>query len=147
MTKAQIKKRIQALSAEIERHNRLYYAEASPEIADYEYDLLMQELQDLQAKHPLAQAPAVLDRVGIDLDKSAKTIPHKERMASLANAFSIQEVITWWDKISLELGEKPQLCLEPKIDGFGINLFYSYGKLQYATTRGDGYVEAHATQN
>lgn len=55
MTKAQIKKRIQALSAEIERHNRLYYAEASPEIADYEYDLLMQELQDLQAKHPLVR--------------------------------------------------------------------------------------------
>ncbi|MDD2229765.1 MAG: NAD-dependent DNA ligase LigA [Candidatus Cloacimonetes bacterium] len=147
MTKAQIKKRIQALSAEIERHNRLYYAEASPEIADYEYDLLMQELQDLQAKHPLAQAPAVLDRVGIDLDKSAKTIPHKERMASLANAFSIQEVITWWDKISLELGEKPQLCLEPKIDGFGINLFYSYGKLQYATTRGDGSVGEDVTEN
>ena len=147
MTKAQIRSRIQALSAEIKRHNRLYYAEASPEIADYEYDLLVQELQDLQAKHPLPQALAVLDTVGIDLDKSAKTIPHKERMASLNNAFSLQEVIAWWDKIALELGRKPELCLEPKIDGFGINLFYSSGKLQYATTRGDGAVGEDVTEN
>ena len=79
MTKAQIKNRIQALSAEIERHNRLYYAEASPEITDYEYDLLVQELQGLQAKHPDIQAPAVLEAVGDDLDKSAKTIPQDRK--------------------------------------------------------------------
>ena len=147
MTKAQIKNRIQALSAEIERHNRLYYAEASPEITDYEYDLLVQELQGLQAKHPEIQASAVLEAVGDDLDKSAKTIPHKERMASLNNAFSLEEVIAWWDKITLELEKRPQLCLEPKIDGFGINLFYSLGKLQYATTRGDGSVGEDVTEN
>lgn len=147
MTKAQIKKRIQTLSAEIERHNRLYYAEASPEITDYEYDLLLQQLKDLQEKHPDILAPAVLQEVGIDLDKSAKTIPHKERMASLSNAYSIPEVIAWWNKISMELGEIPQLCLEPKIDGFGINLFFSSGQLQYATTRGDGSVGEDVTAN
>ncbi|MCK9583309.1 MAG: NAD-dependent DNA ligase LigA [Candidatus Cloacimonetes bacterium] len=147
MTKSQIRSRIQILSAEIERHNRLYYAEASPEITDYEYDLLVQELQDLQAKHPLVQTPDVLDKVGDDLDKSAKNIPHKQRMASLANAYSIQEVIAWWDKISLELGGRPELCLEPKIDGFGINLFFSSGKFQYATTRGDGAVGEDVSEN
>lgn len=147
MTASQIKKRIQFLSAEIERHNRLYYAEASPEIADYEYDLLVQELQDLQAKYPDIPAPETLEKVGDDLDKSAKTIAHKERMASLNNAYSIPEVIAWWDKISLDLGDRPQLCLEPKIDGFGINLFYSSGKLQYATTRGDGSVGEEVTEN
>lgn len=147
MTKSQIKKRIQALSTEIERHNRLYYAEASPEIADYEYDLLVQELQELQAKHPEVPAPATLDTVGDDLDRSAKSIAHKERMASLSNAFSLQEVIAWWDKITLELGKRPELCLEPKIDGFGINLFYSAGKLQYASTRGDGSVGEDVTEN
>jgi DNA ligase (NAD+) len=68
-------------------------------------------------------------------------------MASLANAYSIQEVIAWWDKISLELGGRPELCLEPKIDGFGINLFFSSGKFQYATTRGDGAVGEDVSEN
>jgi len=135
--------RVKELRAEIERHNRLYYQQAEPEISDFEYDLLVQELRDLEGD----QADPVLSKVGNDLSDNAKTIPHKQRMISLDNAYSLLEASAWWDRITLELNERPSLCLELKIDGFGINLLYRDGKLQYASTRGDGNVGEDVSAN
>jgi DNA ligase (NAD+) len=147
MNKAQIENRIKELNAEIMRHNRLYYAEANPEISDFEYDMLVRELQDLRDMLPEQDQPSAIDSVGNDLSSAARTIAHKVRMASLDNAYSLEELTAWWDKLSSELGSRPQLCLEPKIDGFGINLFYSEGNLKYATTRGDGTVGEDVSEN
>lgn len=147
MNKQQIEKRIKELTAEIERHNQLYYAEANPQISDFEYDMLVRELQDLQKMLPASPAPEVLEKVGNDLKQSAKTIAHKVRMVSLDNAYSLEELLAWWDKLSLDLNSRIELCLEPKIDGFGINLFFKEGKLQYATTRGDSIVGEDVTTN
>jgi DNA ligase (NAD+) len=135
--------RIKELRAEIERHNRLYYQQAEPEISDFEYDLLVQELRDLES----GQTDPVLSKVGNDLSENAKTIPHKQRMISLENAYSLAEVQSWWERLTLELNERPCLCLELKIDGFGINLLYRNGKLQYASTRGDGNVGEDVSTN
>lgn len=135
--------RVKELRAEIERHNRLYYQQAEPEISDFEYDLLVQELRDLDG----GQADPALNKVGNDLSDNAKTIPHKQRMISLDNAYSLPEVRAWWERITQELNERPCLCLELKIDGFGINLLYRDGFLQYASTRGDGNVGEDVSTN
>ncbi len=136
-------KRILWLQEEIKRHNRLYYAKAEPEISDFEYDLLVQELKELQG----SGSKAILNTVGNDLSENAKTIPHKQRMISLDNAYNLDEVQAWWDRLTLELNARPCLCLELKIDGFGINLMFKSGKLQYATTRGDGNVGEDVSRN
>lgn len=147
MNQDKLKDRIDFLKGEIERHNRLYYAQADPEITDFEYDMLVQELKDLSQKLNPDEEPQILSKVGNDLAPKAKNIPHKLRMASLDNAYSPAEVLAWWDKISLDLSFRPPVCLELKIDGFGINLFYNDGDLQYATTRGDGNIGEDVTTN
>lgn len=137
MNDKQAQKRILELSREIERHNRLYYAKATPEITDFEYDMLVRELRDLAEEYP-DFAPSLLSEVGNDLTGMGKNIPHKQRMISLDNAYSLEELMQWWQKIAAELGFLPEICAELKIDGFGINLFFSGGCLQYASTRGNG---------
>lgn len=137
MTKTALQQEIAKLKSEIERHNLLYYSFANPEISDYDYDMLVRKLKDLEAElgENLAESA---DKVGSDLSLSARVIPHRVRMTSLDNAYSLEEVKAFIQKIELELGSKLSWCCELKIDGFGINLFYDQGKLQYATTRGDG---------
>ena len=127
-------KRIKELEAEILKHNELYYRQNAPEITDFEYDLLVQELKSLSGEKP----SELLSKVGTDLSKGAKTIPHLERMYSLDNTYSAEELKSWCQKLAADLGAFPQLAVELKIDGFSINLYYENGDLQYASTRGDG---------
>lgn len=147
MNEKKLRAKIDKLLADKKKHDELYYKNAEPEITDFEYDMLVRELQDLIALLPETERAAELLKVGDDLSQGAKTIAHKERMISLDNAYSLEELENWWNKLSLELGFRPPLCLELKIDGFGINLFYSNGKLQYATTRGDGRIGEDVTPN
>jgi DNA ligase (NAD+) len=146
MNSKQAEQRVKTLKAEIERHNRLYYQLSDPEISDFEYDMLAQELKELLAAFPQF-ADQSTDHVGNDLSLGAKTIPHKQRMISLDNAYSLPELMAWWDKIAQDLGSRPPLCAELKIDGFGINLFFQEGRLRYATTRGDGVEGEDVTAN
>lgn len=146
MNSKQAEQRITTLRTVIERHNRLYYQLSDPEISDFEYDMLAQELKDLLTAFPQYAAPSE-DHVGNDLSLGAKTIPHKQRMISLDNAYSLAELMAWWDKITQDLGSRPPLCAELKIDGFGINLYFENGILRYATTRGDGFEGEDVTPN
>jgi len=130
---------IKKLRAEIERHDLLYYQLANPSISDYEYDRLVKELQELEARLDEAQKQdSPSEKVGSDLRPGAQTIPHLERMYSLDNTYSAEELQSWCEKLAAELGAFPQLAVELKIDGFSINLYYEHGDLQYASTRGDG---------
>lgn len=139
---------IARLKAEIERHNLLYYEFANPELSDYEYDQLARQLKELEAKLPDSpDQESPLNIVGSDLSPGAKVIPHRVRMASLENAYSLQEVQAYIQKTNLELGLTAQFCCELKIDGFGINLFFEEGILRYATTRGDGLEGEDVTSN
>lgn len=141
-------KEIENLRKEIERHNVLYFEFANPSISDYDYDLLVNRLKQLIADNPdLAAEDMPIQRVGSDLTPASKTIPHKLRMFSLENAYSLIEVEEFLTKLEKELGSFPEVTLEHKIDGFSINLFYDKGLLQYATTRGDGYEGEVVTSN
>ncbi len=134
MKKSDIEARIKELKAQIAHHDKLYHQLAIPEISDYEYDMLLRELQSLQQELGLEDEQTV----GIDLSADSKTIDHKQRMYSLDNAYSIQELQNFYTKITAEVNEKTQWSVELKIDGFGINLYYENGELQYALSRGDG---------
>jgi DNA ligase (NAD+) len=142
--------RIKELREEIEKHNRLYYEKAAPEISDYEYDKLVKELEKLEAEFPqFASKDSPTRKVGSDIEEKQppKTIPHKVRMYSLDNAYSLEEVRSFLKKIEVEIGKFPKLSLEHKIDGFSVNLYYKNGDLHYATTRGDGYKGEVITEN
>ena len=134
MNRSDIEARIKELKAQIAHHDKLYHQLAIPEISDYEYDMLVRELQSLQQELGLEEEQTV----GVDLTADSKTIDHKQRMYSLDNAYSLQELQNFYTKIIDDLNEKTQWSVELKVDGFGINLYYENGELQYALSRGDG---------
>ncbi|MCB5228763.1 MAG: NAD-dependent DNA ligase LigA [Candidatus Cloacimonetes bacterium] len=137
MKNQELTAQIAALKKEIERHDMLYYQLANPQIDDYEYDQLVLQLKELEAQLGEAEeSPTQI--VGSDLQPGSPTIPHRQRMFSLDNSYSLPETEAFINKTNLELDTKAKYHLELKIDGFSINLFYDQGILQYAATRGDG---------
>lgn len=143
-----LKREIQRLRAEIERHNLLYYELANQSISDYEYDQLARQLKELEALMEADErGESPLDKVGSDLRPGAETIPHLQRMYSLDNSYSTEELEQWCAKLASELGFFPTLTAELKIDGFSINLYYENGELGHATTRGDGITGEVVTPN
>jgi DNA ligase (NAD+) len=139
---------IDQLSNELHRHNHLYYVENSPEISDFEFDQLMKQLQELEAKHPemvLDSSPT--KRVGGDITKKFNTIAHKYPMLSLSNTYSRDEIIEWENRIKKSIEHKIEYVCELKYDGVAIGVAYKNGKLHSAVTRGDGTVGEEVTAN
>jgi len=135
--------RISYLVDEINRHRRAYYQDNTPLISDAEYDALMQELELLEAKHPeLITGDSPTQSVGGNANEAFAPVEHLERMWSLDNAFSFEDLEAWANRVSA----KKFLC-ELKIDGLAINLRYEKGRLISAATRGDGVVGEDVTQN
>ncbi|MBP7948423.1 MAG: NAD-dependent DNA ligase LigA [Verrucomicrobiales bacterium] len=141
--------RISELSAELDRHNRLYYVEAAPVISDREYDRLYRELLDLETAHPeLASPDSPTRRVGGAPLEGFSQITHPQRMMSLDNSYSESEVADWHQRaLKLAEGAPLECWIEPKVDGVAVTLFYERGRLKYAATRGDGTVGDDITQN
>lgn len=140
--------RIDQLREELHTHNYNYYVLNAPVITDQEFDHLMRELQDLEAKHPEhfdPNSPSV--RVGSDLNKNFKQVEHKYPMLSLGNTYSQAEVTEFYDRVSKSLNEDFEICCEMKFDGTSISLTYEYGKLVQAVTRGDGVRGDDVTDN
>ena len=133
-------KRILQLREELHRHNYRYYVENAPVISDQEFDFLMHELQDLEAKHPeMFDANSPTQRVGSDLNNEFETFVHTRPMLSLGNTYNRQEVADFWQRVSEGLMGAPfQMCCELKFDGLSISLHYKDGRLVRAVTRGDG---------
>ena len=139
---------IDQLSNELHRHNHLYYVENSPEISDFEFDQLMKQLQELEAKHPemvLDSSPT--KRVGGDITKKFNTIAHKYPMLSLSNTYSRDEIVEWENRIKKSIEHKIEYVCELKYDGVAIGVAYKKGKLHAAVTRGDGTVGEEVTAN
>lgn len=132
--------RIDELRAELHRHNYNYYVLNAPEISDQEFDHLMYELQDLEARHPEYKDPnSPTMRVGSDLNKNFTQMAHKYPMLSLANTYSEADVADFYERVRKGLeGEDFEICAELKFDGTSISLTYVDGKLTQAVTRGDG---------
>lgn len=140
--------RIDQLREELHTHNYNYYVLNAPVITDQEFDHLMRELQDLEAKHPEhfdPNSPSV--RVGSDLNKNFKQVEHKYPMLSLGNTYSQAEVTEFYDRVSKSLNEEFEICCEMKFDGTSISLTYEHGKLVQAVTRGDGVRGDDVTDN
>lgn len=134
------KDRILYLRKTLHEHNYKYYVLNQPEISDQEFDFLMHELQDLEARHPeLYDANSPTLRVGSDLNQNFTQVAHKYPMLSLANTYNEQDVADWYDSVRRGLdGEDFEVCCEMKYDGLSISLTYVDGKLVRGVTRGDG---------
>ncbi len=146
---AVVKKRAEFLRMELERHNRLYYVEAAPEISDRDFDGLLRELQEIEAAHPeLAAADSPTQRVGGEPIEGFAPVRHAVPMMSLDNTYSIEEMREFDGRIRKALGvELVDYVIEPKVDGVSISLRYERGVLALAATRGDGKTGDDITAN
>jgi DNA ligase (NAD+) len=135
------KKEIETLRADLERHNRLYYLEAAPEISDFEFDQRLKRLQELEAAHPeFADPNSPSQRVGgAPMTGDFATVIHEPPMLSIENAYTLEELHEWDARVKKGLGvDEVEYEAELKIDGVSIDLLYEDGALARAATRGDG---------
>lgn len=155
MEKNQANIRINELRGIIDDANRKYYVENSPTLSDYEFDMLLKELEALEKEHPELVTPdSPTQRVGSDLKASAakegkefEQFPHKHPMLSLGNTYDITEVQAFADRAEKGIGNSFTFSCELKFDGTAICLTYRNGKLFRALTRGDGTVGDDVTRN
>lgn len=141
--------RILQLRKELHEHNHRYYVLNQPVISDTDFDFLMHELQDLEARHPeMYDDNSPTMRVGSDINQNFLQVEHRYPMLSLANTYSAEDVKEWYDQVSRGLeGEPFEVCCEMKYDGLSISLTYENGRLTQAVTRGDGVKGDDVTNN
>ena len=143
------KQRIEQLRRELHEHNYRYYVQNQPLISDQDFDALMKELQDLEARHPeLFDENSPTQRVGSDISSEFRQVAHRYPMLSLANTYNEEDVRGWYDSVSKGLAGEPfEVCCELKYDGLSISLTYVDGRLAQAVTRGDGVQGDDVTRN
>ena len=155
--------RIRELRAELERHNRLYYTQAAPEISDAEYDKLFRELEELETRHPQFSGPnSPTQRVGGEPIEGFQQVRHLVPMLSIDDVFELseeamqeagaerpeKELVDFYQRLRKGLGrDDVSVTVEPKIDGVAVSLVYRNGQLAYAATRGDGTTGDDITHN
>lgn len=145
-----VQRRCANLRAEIERHSRLYYVEAAPEISDFEFDALLRELQDLEKAHPgLITPDSPTQRVGGAALTEFETVRHEVPMLSIDNTYNADELRAFDERVrrGLEAGDAPRYVAELKMDGVAISLRYERGAYVRAATRGDGEQGDNVTEN
>lgn len=143
------KERIDYLTQELRQHNHNYYVLAQPVISDYEFDLLLSELQQLESAHPELRHPdSPTLRVGGTITKSFPTFRHIRPMLSLGNSYSMEDIVEFDTQVEKLAGGKPYSYLvEHKFDGVSLSLHYENGSLIRAVTRGDGVEGDEITHN
>ncbi len=144
-----IEQKINQLREELRQHNYNYYVLDAPTISDYEFDIKLKELQQLEAQHPeFFDANSPTQRVGGEITKNFETVAHKNRMYSLDNSYSKDDLLDWEKRLQRILGvDQIEYVCELKYDGASINLTYENGKLKRAVTRGDGFKGDDITTN
>ena len=142
-----IQKKIEDLRKTLRYHSDRYYNDDAPEIEDYEYDMMMRELQNLEEQYPQYDSPdSPTKRVGGKADNSFESVVHTVRMESLQDAFSKEEIRDF-DKRVRDVVSAPKYCVEPKIDGLSVSLEYRNGLFVRGSTRGDGDVGEDVSGN
>ena len=145
---AAVRERHNTLSVEITDHQYRYYVLDAPTISDAEFDALMRELQELEERYPALRTPdSPTQRVGGTFSTLFTPVAHAERMLSLDNAFTQEELAAWVERVEREAGGPVSYLCEPKVDGLAINLTYERGRLVRAATRGDGRIGEDVTAN
>jgi len=151
MTLEEARRRVNELRDLIRYHNYRYYVLDAPEISDAEYDRLLRELKELEERFPELKSPdSPTEQVGArPLESTFRPVRHPTRMYSLDNAFSLDEVRAFEERIERALGRKGPFLytVEHKVDGLSVNLYYEEGILVWGATRGDGETGEEVTQN
>lgn len=148
MKLADAKRRVEELRRTIDEHNHKYYVLNQPVITDFEFDLLLNELQTLEKKFPELVTPdSPTMRVGSDLTEEFEQVQHRWPMMSLGNTYSEEELIEFGERVKRALGHEPEYVCELKYDGVSISLTYENAALSAAVTRGDGMVGDDVTVN
>ncbi|MFV8366293.1 NAD-dependent DNA ligase LigA [Flavobacterium sp. XS1P27] len=144
-----IQNTIQKLREELNQHNYNYYVLDTPTISDFEFDLKLKQLQDLENKYPeFFDENSPSQRVGGAITKNFQTVTHEHRMYSLDNSYSKEELMDWEKRVQKVLGDVPlEYTCELKYDGASISITYENGKLKRAVTRGDGFQGDDVTNN
>lgn len=144
----QIKHQIDTLREELNKHNYDYYVLSAPTISDFEFDKKLKELTDLETQHPEYFDPnSPSQRVGSDINKSFKQVPHKYPMLSLGNTYTEAEITDFYNRVKKALNDDFDIVCELKYDGTSISLTYINGQLTQAVTRGDGVQGDDVTAN
>lgn len=147
MDKESAKLRVRELTGQLEKYSYSYYVLDNPEITDYEFDMLMQELKALEEQYPELVSPqSPTQRVGGIALNTFEKVEHQVQMASLQDVFSFEQVQSFVTKSGEELS-KPEFTVEPKIDGLSVSLEYTDGIFTRGSTRGDGFVGEDVTAN
>ncbi|MDD5504229.1 MAG: NAD-dependent DNA ligase LigA [Candidatus Omnitrophica bacterium] len=149
MPKQEKKKELEKLKKLIRGHDRKYYVEHAPEIADYEYDAMLRRVKEIERQNPsLISGDSPTQNVGKDLSGGFEKIRHLAPMFSIDNTYSDDELIEFDKRVRKNLkADKVSYVAELKIDGVSISLFFRGGKFQYAATRGDGKIGDDVTEN
>ncbi|MDZ7261106.1 MAG: NAD-dependent DNA ligase LigA, partial [candidate division KSB1 bacterium] len=150
MTREEAQKEIQRLREEIHYHNYRYYVLDDPVISDAQYDQLMRQLLDLEARFPdLITPDSPTQRVGAPPLTEFETVTHTIPMLSLDNAFDDGEVREFDERVKRFLGTRQDIeyVAEPKLDGLAVELVYERGLFTVGSTRGDGISGENITQN
>ncbi|APY09737.1 DNA ligase (NAD(+)) LigA [Seonamhaeicola sp. S2-3] len=143
-----IEQQINQLRDELREHNYNYYVLDNPTISDYEFDLKLKELQALEEKYPeFFDANSPTQRVGGEVTKNFETVVHENRMYSLDNSYSKEDLLDWETRIKKLVDGDIQYTCELKYDGASMSLTYENGKLVRAVTRGDGFQGDNVTAN
>jgi DNA ligase (NAD+) len=143
-----IEKRIKSLTQQLNQYNYNYYVLSQPTISDYEFDMLLKELEQLEKQYPQFASPnSPTKRVGGDITKKFKTIKHRYPMLSLANTYSKEELVDWENRIKKIVEADIEYVCELKYDGVAIGIKYENGELVQAVTRGDGTQGEDVTAN
>ena len=139
---------IKRLTEALNRHNYLYYVESQPEISDYDFDMLLEKLNQLENEFPDLVSPhSPTKRVGGDITKKFETVKHRYPMLSLSNTYSQSDIEDWFNRIMKLVEEKIEYVCELKYDGVAIGIQYVDGQLHQAVTRGDGTEGENVTTN
>lgn len=143
-----IEERINWLREELSQHNYSYYVLDKPEISDYDFDKMLEELQQLENEHPEFYDPnSPSQRVGGEVTKNFETLVHEYPMYSLSNSYSKEELEDWEKRVMKLVDGAVEFVCELKFDGASISLTYEKGELLKAVTRGDGVQGDNVTHN
>lgn len=147
MSKEQIRKQMKDLIDEIQYHNDLYYNKDKPKISDYDYDMLLKKLTELEQNYPDLKFPnSPVSKVGGEASSSFEKVEHKVQMGSLQDAFDFNELFLFDKRVREKIADVSYV-VEPKVDGLSVSLEYENGKFVRGSTRGDGFVGEDVTEN
>ncbi len=144
----EVKERHAALSTEIDDNQYRYYVVSAPTVSDAEYDAMLRELAAIEEQYPALRTPeSPTQRVGGTYSTLFTPVAHAERMLSLDNVFTLEDLAGWVERVERDAGGPVSYLCEPKVDGLAVNLTYEHGRLIRAATRGDGRTGEEVTAN